>query len=124
MKSFKVFMFLLVSLVVCGLLLTYAPPKSSPAPRSPGVQVPVNAEAPTVEGRPVSAVVVTQCDQLVVAYLTLPSGELVRFDKDTGVSWETVLEMAYGAARSERVQVECTGMGVEGYETHTPGVNI
>jgi hypothetical protein len=126
MKSLNVFaaVLLFVSLAVCGTLLTYTPPKSKHVTDSSGVQVPINAEAPAVKGHPQTAVVVTQCDQLVVAYLTLPSGELVRFDKETGVPWETVLEMAYSATRSERVEVECTGAGVEGYESHTPDVNI
>ena len=126
MKSLNVFaaVLLFVSLAVCGTLLTYAPPKNSFVPDSPGVQVPVNAEAPAIEGNPQTAIVVTQCDQLVVAYLTTQAGELVRFDKDSGLPWETVLEMAYSATRSERVEVECNGEGIKGYESHTPGVNI
>jgi hypothetical protein len=115
-----------MKLIAALLLFVLAGCSAAPqqAPAQPGVQIPVNADAPAIEGRPQTAVVVTQCDQLVVAYLTMASGQLVRFDKDSGLPFATVLEMAYAATRSERVEVSCEGGGAEGFESHTPSTNI
>lgn len=77
-----------------------------------------------VDSLPVSAVVVTQCNELLAAYLTLPSGELVRFDKDSGLSWVTVLDMANTAKRSERIEVSCNSEGVKGYEGNATPVSL
>jgi|SRR6185312_12874810 len=86
-----------------------------------GVEVPPDPAAPTVPDRPLTGVVVTQCNLIVAVYLTMPDGRLLRFDHSAGLPPETLLAMAYGAARSERVEVDCNGNdGPVGYERHDP----
>lgn len=77
-----------------------------------------------IKGAPLSSVVVTQCNGLLAVYLTMPSGELVRFDKDSGLAWEVLLRMAETAAHSERIEVSCDSLGVEGYEKKPEPVSL
>jgi hypothetical protein len=68
--------------------------------------------------RPLTAVVVTQCNLVVVVYLTAPDGSLHRYDKSSGMPFEALLELAYSAEHSERVEVSCNSQGVVGFEGH------
>lgn len=77
-------------------------------------------DAPVVEGRPLTAVVVTQCNLVVAVYMTMPDGRLLRFDNKADVAAEKLVGAAYTATRSERVEVSCESMGPVGYETHGP----
>jgi len=83
-------------------------------------EVPVEKNAPTVPGHPLTSVVVTQCNLIVAVYVTMPDGKLLRFDKSTSVPAEQLLTMAYTATRSERVEVSCNDLGTLGYESHKP----
>jgi hypothetical protein len=83
-------------------------------------EVPVEKEAPKVEGHPLTSVVVTQCNLIVAVYMTMPDGRLLRFDKSTAVPSEQLMTMAYSATRSERVEVSCNDEGASGYEKHEP----
>jgi hypothetical protein len=98
-----------------------APP---PAPRVTQIahvtEVPVEKEAPKVEGHPLTSVVVTQCNLIVAVYMTMPDGRLLRFDKSTSVPSDQLMTMAYSATRSERVEVSCNEEGAAGYEKHEP----
>jgi len=76
--------------------------------------------APTVQGHPLTSVVVTQCNLIVAVYMTMPDGKLLRFDKSANVPADQLLEMAYTATRSERVEVSCNDDGAVGYEKHDP----
>lgn len=73
-----------------------------------------------VEGRPLTSVVITQCNLIVAVYMTMPDGKLLRFDQSANVPSDKMLTMAYSAARSERVEVACEskGVGAVGYEKH------
>jgi hypothetical protein len=82
-------------------------------------EVPVEKNAPPVEGRPLTSVVVTQCNLMVAVYMTMQDGRLLRFDNSAGVKADKLLEMAYTANRSERVEVSCEDRGVDGYEKHS-----
>ena len=73
-----------------------------------------------LEGHPLTAVVVTQCNLIVAVYMTMPDGKLVRFDKSAQINSDALMQMAYSATRSERVEVSCQGMGVEGVEKRDP----
>lgn len=77
-------------------------------------------DAPVVDGHPMTAVVVTQCNLVVAVYMTMDDGRLLRFDKKANLPAEQLVAMAYTATRSERVEVSCDGTGVAGYETHIP----
>ena len=83
-------------------------------------EVPVEKDAPKVEGHPLTSVVVTQCNLIVAVYMTMPDGRLLRFDKSAAVPSEQLMTMAYSATRSERVEVSCSDTGAAGYEKHEP----
>lgn len=83
-----------------------------------GTEVAINKEAVPVEGRPTSAVAVTQCNLLVAVFLTMPDGRLIHFDATSGIPHDKLLQMAYTAVRSERIEISCQDVGVEGYEKH------
>jgi hypothetical protein len=84
-------------------------------------EVPVEKNAPDVQGHPLTSVVVTQCNLIVAVYMTMQDGRLMRFDKTANVPAEQLLEMAYSATRSERVEVDCNqNAGAVGYERHDP----
>ena len=83
-------------------------------------EVAVAKEAPAVAGHPLTSVVVTQCNLLVAVYMTMPDGKLLRFDSSASVPADQLLQMAYTATRSERVEVSCNDFGSVGYESHAP----
>ncbi len=76
--------------------------------------------APAVPGHPLTSVVVTQCNLIVAVYMTMPDGTLLRFDSSASVPADQLLQMAYTATRSERVEVSCNENGAVGYEKHDP----
>jgi hypothetical protein len=59
------------------------------------------------EAAPLTAVVITQCNQLVAAYVTMPDGRLIRFDKASGVPFSQAVEIVSSAAKTERIEVAC-----------------
>ncbi len=82
-------------------------------------EVPVEKDAPTLPGHPLTSVVVTQCNLIVAVYMTMPDGTLLRFDSSAQVPADQLLQMAYTATRSERVEVSCNeSQGAVGYEKH------
>jgi hypothetical protein len=83
-------------------------------------EIPVEKDAPKVEGHPLTSVVVTQCNLIVAVYMTMADGRLLRFDHSAQVPSDELLQMAYSATRSERVEVSCNETGAEGYEKHEP----
>ena len=83
-------------------------------------EIAVEKEAPAVAGHPLTSVVVTQCNLLVAVYMTMPDGKLLRFDSSASVPADQLLQMAYTATRSERVEVSCHDAGAVGYEKHDP----
>lgn len=83
-------------------------------------EVPPTENQVVVAGHPLTSVVVTQCNQIVVIYMTMPDGKLLRFDKSSTMSADQLLTMAYTADRSERVELSCKEIGVQGYERHDP----
>jgi hypothetical protein len=83
-------------------------------------EVPVEKDSPDIPGHPLTSVVVTQCDLIVAVYLTMADGSLLRFDSSAAVPADQLLQMAYTATRSERVEVSCNDSGAVGYEKHDP----
>ena len=83
-------------------------------------EVPPEKDAPQVSGHPLTSVVVTQCNLIVAVYLTMQDGSLLRFDNHAAVPAEQLLQMAYTATRSERVEVSCNDSGAVGFEKHDP----
>jgi hypothetical protein len=83
-------------------------------------EVAAEKDAPAVAGHPLTSVVVTQCNLIVAVYMTMPDGKLLRFDNSASVSADQLLQMAYTATRSERVEVSCNEAGAVGYEKHDP----
>ena len=76
--------------------------------------------APVVPGHPLTSVVVTQCNLIVAVYMTMPDGSLLRFDSSASVPADQLLQRAYSATRSERIEVSCNDTGTGGYEKHDP----
>jgi hypothetical protein len=83
-------------------------------------EVAAEKDAPSVQGHPLTSVVVTQCNLVVAIYMTMPDGSLLRFDGKAAVPADKLLQMAYTATRSERVEVSCNDTGAVGYEKHDP----
>ncbi len=83
-------------------------------------EVPVEKDAPDMPGHPLTSVVITQCNLIVAVYMTMADGSLLRFDSSASVPPDQLLQMAYTATRSERVEVSCNDSGAVGYEKHDP----
>jgi hypothetical protein len=83
-------------------------------------EVAAEKDAPAVPGHPLTSVVVTQCNLVVAVYMTMPDGSLLRFDSKASIPADQLLQMAYTATRSERVEVSCNDTGAVGYEQHDP----
>lgn len=83
-------------------------------------EVPVEKDAPSIDGHPLTSVVVTQCNLIVAVYMTMSDGKLLRFDKSAAVPSDQLMTLAYAALRSERIEVSCNETGAVGYETHDP----
>lgn len=60
-----------------------------------------------VSVKPLTSVVVTQCNLLVAAYITTTDGGLYRFDHESGVPASDVLMVADLAPKRERIEVNC-----------------
>lgn len=84
------------------------------------IEVPIEKNAVSAQGHPLTSVVVTQCNLIVAVYLTMPDGRLLRFDKTAAIPANQLLSMAYTATRSERVEVSCEDVGAVGFERHDP----
>lgn len=123
----------LICSAIASILLTAcasAPSLKAKEPTSPkpitvkynnaiGTEVPTDPDSTkNIDGHPVTSIVVTQCNLIVVVYLTMNNGQLVRFDKSSGLSADQLLAMAYTADRSQRTEVDCHSTGVVGYEDH------
>lgn len=85
-----------------------------------GAEIGPAKDVPIVEGRPLTSVVVTQCNMVIAVYMTMNDGRLLRFDSKTNVPAEQLVSIAYTATRSERVEVSCDNVGAAGFETHAP----
>lgn len=83
-------------------------------------EVPVEKDAPNMPSHPLTSVVITQCNLIVAVYMTMADGSLLRFDSSASVPADQLLQMAYTATRSERVEVSCNDSGAVGYEKHDP----
>jgi hypothetical protein len=124
--------FLLATALTLATLADFASAEPAPgtssepttAPRASQVahvtEIPVEKDAPKMDGHPLTSVVVTQCNMIVAVYMTMPDGRLLRFDKSAAVPSEQLINMAYSATRSERVEVSCNDVGAAGYEKHEP----
>jgi hypothetical protein len=110
---------LLASTAALTLMAGYALAQQA-TPVAHVAEIPVSKDAPKVEGHPLTSVVVTQCNLIVAVYMTMPDGRLLRFDKSAEVPSDQLMNMAYSATRSERVEVSCNEMGAAGYEKHEP----
>jgi hypothetical protein len=97
-----------------------APQASHVTPVAHVTEVPVEKNAPPVDGHPLTSVVVTQCNMIVAVYMTMADGRLLRFDKSAEIPSDQLMSMAYSATRSERVEVSCNEIGAAGYEKHDP----
>jgi len=63
---------------------------------------------------------VTQCNLIVAVYMTMPDGKPLRFDSTATIPAGELLQMAYTATRSERVEVSCNENGAAGFKSESP----
>jgi hypothetical protein len=100
---------------------TYAADPATAIPTAHATEVPVEKNAPALSGHPLTSVVVTQCNLIVAVYLTMQDGRLLRYDHTAAVPADQLIQMAYSATRSERVEVSCVDdSGAVGYDRHDP----
>jgi hypothetical protein len=111
---------LLAATITLVTLAGHASAQQNVTPVAHVTEVPIEKDAPKIEGHPLTSVVVTQCNLIVAVYMTMPDGRLLRFDKSAAVPSEQLMTMAYSATRSERVEVSCNDTGAAGYEKHDP----
>jgi hypothetical protein len=102
------------AIAMFGLLMLVA------APDVRATEVPPDVHAPKIDGHPLTAIVVTQCNLIVAVYMTMPDGRLLRFDKSAHIPSDELMSMAYAATRSERIEVSCNEIGAAGFERHDP----
>jgi len=96
-----------------------APPKCC-ASRTK-TEVPVEKDAPSVQGHPLTSVVVTQCNLIVAGVPDTAGRPAAALRSQRSVPADQLLQMAYTATRSERVEVSCNDAGgAVGYEKHDP----
>jgi hypothetical protein len=121
MKTFVLTLAASASALLFPDCVAFADPAAERAsPVANGTEVAIEKNAPAVPGHPLTSVVVTQCNLIVAVYMTMPDGKLLRFDSTAAVSAEGLVQMAYSATHSERVEVSCNQGGVVGHETHNP----
>ncbi len=106
-----------VSIVLAATVAALAVPAFAIPPHT---EVPIEQQAPKIEGHPLTSVVITQCNLIVAVYMTMADGKLLRFDKTASISADALMQMAYSATRSERVEVSCNDVGAVGFEKHDP----
>lgn len=99
-------------LFVLAVLICITTAAAAEVPRDPNAP-------PLIEGHPLTAVVVTQCNLIVAAYITTSNGKLYRFDvtSQDKIPADKLLELAYSAARSERIEISCDGSKAA-FESH------
>lgn len=103
-----------------------AAPPTATAMTTANTEVAPDKDVPVMAGQPLTSVVVTQCNLIVAVYMTMPDGRLLRFDRKASVPAEQLIQLAYTATRSERVEVSCDEDAAEsagvavGYERHEP----
>ena len=115
--------FLVRSAAALALLAFHGGASADPAATissGKATEVPIEKNAPALPGRPLSSVVVTQCNLIVAVYLTMPDGKLLRFDSTASIPAQELMGIAYTAIRSERVEVSCNETGAVGYESEKP----
>lgn len=69
--------------------------------------LPVNYEGKPQPGQPLTAVVVTQCNLIVVAYITTGEGKLIRLDSTSGLSVQQLVAAVSLAKTLTSVAVAC-----------------
>lgn len=107
-----------VAKVYCAAMLALA---MHCARSAPPVEVPAEPhDQVIVEAHPLTSVVITQCNLIVAVYVTMPDGRLLRFDKSTAIKADQLMQMAYSADRSQRIEMACEADGVVGYEKRDP----
>lgn len=114
-----IYTLLAAALFVCAVAVN-VPSAYGAEPVHVDVPLETSTERRTVDGHPLTSVVVTQCNLIVAVYMTMKDGRLVRFDKTANVPSSELMEMAYTADRSERVEVSCNETGAVGYEKRDP----
>lgn len=88
-----------------------------------GAQVQPDHAIETIEGQPLTAIVVTQCNLIEAVYLTMPDGKLLRFSANQleKIPAGDLVGFVYTRAKvSERIETDCRGAaGLPQFEKHS-----
>ena len=79
-----------------------------------GAQIQPDHAVEKIEGQPLTAVVVTQCNLIEAVYLTMPDGKLLRFSAKQlrTIPAGDLVGFVYTRAKvSERIETDCRGAG-------------
>lgn len=79
-----------------------------------GAQIQPDHAVEKIEGQPLTAVVVTQCNLIEAVYLTMPDGKLLRFSASQlrKIPAGDLVGFVYTRAKvSERIETDCRGAG-------------
>jgi hypothetical protein len=102
-----------VKLILASTLATASLSIASPDPPTGGNAVYTSLnDSPlttTVVVVPLTAVVITQCNDLISVIITMPDGTLRHFGPTDGLSHDEAIHLAEEAVHSIQVQVHCQG---------------
>ncbi len=87
-----------------------------------GAQIQPDHAVEKIDGQPLTAVVVTQCNLIEAVYLTMPDGKLLRFSANQlqKIPAGDLVGFVYTRAKvSERIETDCRGAaGLPRFEKH------
>jgi hypothetical protein len=108
---------IILALAICSVAYAEYPSMATPQTEpATGTLVTRDKNAPPVN-TDISAVIVTQCNQLIAVYITDKDSKLLRFDKKNNIPLSQLMDRAWAAQLVERVEVSCEGQGTRGYTT-------
>lgn len=81
----------------------------------------VHAEDIPAEQAPLTGILITQCNEVVAGYVTMPDGRLQRFDKSNAaqMSSPALQALIMSAKSKERIEIGCEGLGYQIFKPHT-----
>lgn len=81
----------------------------------------LRAEEIPEEQKPLTGILITQCNEVVAGYVTMPDGRLQRFDKndEAQMSSPALQALIMSAKSKERIEIGCDGSSYQIIKPHT-----
>lgn len=75
------------------------------------------------EQRPLTGILITQCNEVIAGYVTMPDGRLQRFDKsnEAQMSSPALQALIMSAKSKERIEIGCSAASYQIIEPQTTG---